>query len=643
MKKITLNGLLLMALVCGTRTIAIAQNTKQKEEILKSYDLEAIAKLKVELKSKHDASLKRAYELAAVHGWPLVIEDEKRGAIVLSGVTVDEKPIYKANRNDGPSGSARTARVHALRAGGSLGIDIKGEGMTIGMWEVGYPRKSHVELTGRVADGAQTDQGSFQSGQATSPNARHATHVAGTLIGSGTNTANARGIAYGASLRAFNSFDDASEGVDDAATNAMLVSNHSYGIPWEAVEGQSWLPGAYIDESRTWDQITFAAPFWLPVIAAGNDRQLNSAVRDDLLGNSNSKNTIVVAAVNSLPLSGYNGPATVSITDFSSFGPTNDRRIKPDISAKGIGVLSCTSESNTSHDDMQGTSMAAPAVAGVITLLQEYYESLNENQFMKAATVKGLVLNTADEAGAFDGPDYKYGWGLINAEKSAQMIKVRNQQSIIDELTLTQGQTYIRTITATGDKPLKATISWTDHPGTAASGTTVTPVLVNNLNLKITKAGVSEHFPWKLNSANLGGAAVKGINDVDNVETVEIDDAEGLYIIEVTNGGNPLAGGLQNFSLIVDGVTNVLAISENELGAKIGVYPNPATDVINITLDASLDTNNCSVALYDIQGRAIKQYSSFTERIDVSDLSAGIYMLNITKDGAVSSKKIIIE
>jgi len=645
MKKNLLAGLLVSALYLMAINTVAAQSPEQKAAIIKTYDLEAISKLSAELKAKNEANRKRAHELAGIYGWPLVIEDEKRGSIILTGVTEDGNPRYTANRNDGVVGSAHTARVNALRTGGSLGVNLRGQGMTVGMWEVGYPRKAHVELSGRIADGSQTDGGSFQSNQANTVNSRHATHVAGTLIGSGSHTPDARGIAYAANLRAFDAFNDDSEGVQEAAVNAMLVSNHSYGIPWESVQGQPWLPGTYTIESRIWDDITFFTPYWQPVFAAGNDRHRNPATRDDLLGNANSKNPIVVAAVNSLPINGYSGPQSVMITDFSSVGPTNDRRIKPDISAKGYEVLSSTStnNSNTAHELMDGTSMASPAVAGVLILLQEYFESLNEDQFMRAATIKGLVLNTADETGNFPGPDYRYGWGLINAEKAAQMINVRNQQSIIDELTLTQGQTYTRQITATGTKPLKATISWTDRPGPASSSTNTTPVLVNNLNMRIIKSGEADHLPWRLDSSNLQGPAIRGINNVDNVETIEIPNASGVYTIEITNGGNPLVGGLQNFSLIVDGITNVLGISENELSAKIGIYPNPAKDVINIALDATIDNSNVVIALYDIQGRVISQHNTFVDKIDVSNLSSGIYMLNVSKDGATASKKIIIE
>lgn len=650
MKKNTVTGFVILAFALGMGVAANAQTPEQSARIVNSYDLEAIAELKTQLKEKSEASLKRAYALAELNGWPLKIVDGKGGVAVLSGVTYDDKPLYQGTNNDGPTGSAHTARVTALRTGGSLGVNLRGQGMTMGMWEIGYPRKTHVELTGRIADGNLTDGGTFQSSDANTEEGIHATHVAGTMIGSGINNSLARGIAYMASLRAFNSQNDESEALTEASNPnaALLVSNHSYGFKWSAVvPSNPWLPGAYSEESNAWDQLTFLTPYYLPVFAAGNDRPANAGpnVKDFLLGNATSKNLMIVAAVYALPESGYGGPFTVGMSTFSSWGPTDDRRIKPDISAKGVEVFSTSSQSNTAHEELQGTSMAAPAVAGVVLLLQEYYESLNQDQFMKASTVKGLILNTADEAGDFDGPDFRFGWGLINAEKAAQAIKDRNVSSIIDERTLTQGQIYTRTVTAIGDQPIKATICWTDRAGTQNNGTanSTTPALVNNLDIKIVKTGQPDYFPWKLNPTNLGGAAIKGPNNVDNVETVQVDNAGGTYEIRVAHTGT-LISGSQNYSLIVTGVTDVLGVSKNELSSQFGVYPNPVTaGVLNIAPDADFDTANCNVALYDLQGRVVKKYNSFVETIDVSNLSSGVYMLNITKDGATASKKIIID
>jgi len=648
MKKNTMKGFMLLALALGTGYAAFAQTPEQRAAIVRTYDQEATAELKTQLQKQSEENLKRAYELAAINGWPLEIENGKWGKAYLSGVSKDDKPLYEGNRNDGPTGSAHTARVTALRPGGSLGLNLRGQNMTIGMWEISYPRKSHVELTGRISDGSTTDNGFFQSHN---DETGHATHVAGTMIGSGTNSPDARGIAYAAKILAYNSQNDESEALDAATdpTKALLVSNHSYGLVWEVVNSLPWLPGAYSEEARNWDQLTFAAPYYQPVFAAGNDMDPGDPLphRDYLLGSANAKNPIIVAATWSLPQSGYNNnPATVAITDFSSFGPTDDRRIKPDIAAKGMEVWSCWSSNNTAHFETQGTSMAAPAVAGVLTLLQQHYSNLNAGQFMRAATVKGLVLNTADEAGNFDGPDYRFGWGLINAEKAAQMITVRNNQSIIEELTLTQGQTYTKQITAIGTKPLKATICWTDPAGNVnETANSTTPALRNNLNMRIKKTNEADQFPWKLNPSDIGGAAIKGINNVDNVETVEIKNANGIYTIEITNGGGQLVGGSQKFSLIVDGVTGVTGgISSNELNEKISVYPNPVTGgIVNIALDASLDASGIEMSLYDIQGRTVRQFNKFADKIDVSNLASGVYMLNISNDGMTASKKIIID
>src|SRR5699024_3102681 len=120
--------------------------------------------------------------------------------------------------------------------------------------------------------------------------------------------------------------------------------------------------------------------------AAGNDRNAGYNPGDggyNLLAAemSTAKNDIVVAAVKKVL--DYTGPSSVEMSGFSSWGPTNDRRIKPDISADGVGVFSSVAHdasgnvSNDSYSSYQGTSMAAPSVAGGILLLQELSADLN--------------------------------------------------------------------------------------------------------------------------------------------------------------------------------------------------------------------------------------------------------------------------
>ncbi len=175
---------------------------------------------------------------------------------------------------------------------------------------------------------------------------------------------------------------------------------------------------------------------------------------------------------------------------------------------------------------------------------------------MRAATLKGLVIATADEAGDWDGPDYEFGWGLMNTEKAAEKITEDQTYNVIDELTLADGSTYTRTVTSDGTEPLKVTICWTDPPGTPVSAQLdpIDPMLVNDLDLRLTYAS-NTFYPWKMDRDNPTVAATNtGENNVDNVEVVYIDSpVAGDYTITVDHDGT-LTGGTQAFSIIIDGV-----------------------------------------------------------------------------------------
>ena len=120
-------------------------------------------------------------------------------------------------------------------------------------------------------------------------------------------------------------------------------------------------------------------------------------------------------------------------------------------------------------------------------LLQLHYQNLNGNP-MRAATLKGLILHTADEAGPNDGPDYMFGWGLMNAERAAMLITDDQGQNAIDELVLEGGDIYQRTINVPEGTPeLKVTISWTDPAGIPVQPqlNPRDPMIINNLDLMV--------------------------------------------------------------------------------------------------------------------------------------------------------------
>ncbi|MEL6133425.1 MAG: fibronectin type III domain-containing protein, partial [Bacteroidota bacterium] len=226
------------------------------------------------------------------------------------------------------------------------------------------------------------------------------------------------------------------------------------------------------------------------------------------------------------------------------------------------GVYSALACSNSQYGNYNGTSMACPNVSGSALLLQQHYNNVN-GSFMRGATLKGLILHTAEDGGS-NGPDAVYGWGLMNAKAAAEAISDEGSSSLIQELTLSQGQSYQITVSAAGG-PLFASICWTDPAGTANTGTAnlSTPVLVNDLDIRITQGG-STYMPWALTSITTNA---KQDNTVDPYERVDITSASGTYTITVTHKGS-LTSGSQSFSLIVTGLTPCTLPAPNNLTAS---------------------------------------------------------------------------
>ncbi|MEI2419130.1 S8 family serine peptidase, partial [Arthrospira platensis SPKY2] len=167
-----------------------------------------------------------------------------------------------------------------------------------------------------------------------------------------------------------NTFDwgqDAAEVIQEITSNGLLLSNHSYGI--RASTSPTWFAGAYSNQARIWDVIMYNAPYYLMVTAAGNEGMFTNPDAlalglDKLTGNKNTKNNLVVANALDANVNPNGQLVSVQINMASSQGPTDDFRIKPDITGNGTFVFSSTSQTDSSYGSFSGTSMASPNVMG---------------------------------------------------------------------------------------------------------------------------------------------------------------------------------------------------------------------------------------------------------------------------------------
>jgi VCBS repeat-containing protein len=541
--------------------------------------------------------------------------------------------------------AADTTNADQLWAGGGLGLNLTGNGLEVGVWDGGRVLNTHQEFGGRVTFGDSAS--SFNN---------HATHVAGTIGAAGVN-ANARGMASQTHIVSYDWNSDMGELLN---ANSIVASNHSYGIlsGWAIYDfgfGQEdgWFGdraqftedprfGKYNNDARTLDLVLHNKPNLLSVWSAGNDRNDSYTNRrndntytaffssgfqqagyyrvstsafppppsdgvksgyDTLEGNKNSKNSLVIGAVNDATADPIIA-SSVTTAAFSSYGPTDDGRVKPDLVANGVGVFSTSSAGNASYTTMSGTSMAAPNATGSAVLLIEHHNNLF-GSMPRSATTKAVMIHNALDVGNF-GPDYATGWGLLDAARSAQFLTAaKNNGPVLFHETSFTGASRTFEFTVTPGSPLKATIVWTDPAGTAHSFNVLnqtTSVLVNNLDLQITGPG-GTYFPWTLNPSNPSAPAVRtGPNNVDNVEQVLIDNPEaGTYTITVT-GPSSIT---QPFTILVsqDFTATSVQPPEVELTNKTTSLPEDTDTSARIKVaDINLTTYSPGLVNFNLEG-----------------------------------------
>ncbi|MCE9614552.1 MAG: S8 family serine peptidase [Lentisphaerae bacterium] len=482
---------------------------------------------------------------------------------------------------------------------------LTGTGLTVAVWDAGSVRSTHQEFVGRLSLRNSVSANS------------HSTHVGGTIAAAGV-TLSAMGMAPAIHLDSYDWNFDTSEMIAaamaaDGQTSKIQLSNHSYGFQagwfgttwygtWGNRESDSF--GMYDTFAREQDQICFNAPYYLPFKAAGNDRNDGSPgegqtftyfdaqgshtktydpAEDPLSDNwelggydtialeANAKNIVTVGAVNDAVSLGARSLVDATMTTFSSWGPADDGRVKPDLVANGASLYSTVAFGDAAYGTSSGTSMASPNAMGSAALLIEAYGRRFPGRHLRASTLKGLLIHTADDLGRA-GPDYQFGWGLINTLAAVRQIESHaaqtNAQRIVEAALADAATTNHHRILWDRTSPIRATLCWTDPAGPARIDLDDrTPVLVHDLDLRIVAPDGATALPYVLDATNPAALATLGDNHLDNVEQVAFTAAPvpGEYDVCVSMKGVLTTPGGQSYSLLISGSTVPPSINHTPL------------------------------------------------------------------------------
>lgn len=477
----------------------------------------------------------------------------------------------------------------------SMHEDFRGRIVHLYSWKIPEELRPYLKNT-KWDDGP----GDYDSG--------HGTHVTGSILGDGTRS---NGVIRGMAFKARVVFQAVEQYVEWKTYAKLLGHEDGYylvGLPHNLSElfqqaydagarihSNSWgdkQHGQYTLSARDIDEFVWNHKDMVILFAAGNDGQdanSDGVIEGDSLGSQPcAKNCISVGASENERLTGgYNPPDgrcgtygscwpetfpvdpikddrvsdnPEGMAAFSSRGPTDDGRIKPDVVAPGTNILSMRSSQATEHgwgllapDDerrpyymfMGGTSMATPIAAGAVTLIRQYLVR-NCSHEPSAALVKAVLIHGASPlTGQYNPPEVKgvpdcnQGWGRVDLKNSLfpdPPVKMEFKDDLSHAVGTGEHKEF--TFTIAEGIPFKATLVWTDYPGDPETGGS----LVNTLRLSVIPPDDTVVFGSPANN---------------NVQHITIHDPQpGVYTVQVQGlnvGTHVITGEKQDFALVVSG------------------------------------------------------------------------------------------
>jgi serine protease AprX len=476
------------------------------------------------------------------------------------------------------------------------GVALDGSGQIIAIADTGIDQ-THPDFAGRIkvaiARGRAND--------ASDPEG-HGTHVAGCALGDGTASGGKiKGLAPKATLVFQSLLNDAGGLTLPVDYNQLFQESYDQGARIQNASFGNSGSSVYMINAEEVDEFVHDHPDMLIVVAAGNDGSAASPQRSaagfvdwySIASPASSKNALTVGASRSSRTDGALSASTWAqsfpsafpadpiasqnisgdpnaLAGFSSRGPCDDRRIKPDVVAPGTDIVAARSSlaplsnfwgpyppdpARYAYDG--GTSMASPLVAGAAALVRQYYTDVAKHQpsaaLLKATLVNSTTWLTGADATAAPGgtPSYHQGHGRVDVARAVPNASRPNFALFFSDdyaagsgLAKTGDRARFQVTVPAGIDELRICLAYTDLP---ARG------LQNSLGLIVQLGGDAKKYTG---NQSLPNAPPPPDRD-NNLQSVRIPaPGAGVYYIQVM--ANNLLKGPQSFALVVtgDGLTN---------------------------------------------------------------------------------------
>lgn len=487
------------------------------------------------------------------------------------------------------------------------GYGLNGDSVTIGVGD-NTTGQFHADVADRITN--------FNP----APQTNHGIHINCITGGAAILDPLAQSMTPKVSLLNFFFSDVLAQTGDMLAEHNMTITNNSYTV----VENDCAYFGTYDLYSRLLDSLELQYPTVQHVFAAGNDGELTCTPYAPGFGTMGggyqpSKNIIVVGSVS-------NG--LVQAWDQSQ-GPVKDGRLRPDLVAVGASVYSGIR--NEGYAWFGGTSMASPQVASGLAILTQQYKRLHGGEQPRADVLKTILLSACMDLGN-PGPDYKYGYGMMDVGRSLEVMN--NNRYFSNSVSNGDSATFTVNVPP-GVGQVKVMLCWNDVPASPLSARQ----LVNDLDIVVRTPSGERRYPLVLNGAvaHVQDVATEQPDHLNNVEQVTINAPQaGAYTVVVRGHNVPF--GPQRFVVAYDLAPKTMVLTYPFEGVNVSntdsfrVFWNALPDGHTFSVDISLDDGANWLPLANNIAADAHLYNFIP-----TNINSGRCRIRLTKNGTTES------